>query len=183
MSCSQLLYHPLNGSLVKLRESRHPPTPLPSGYDINAHCEFHTGAPSHNIDNYNAFRYKVQDLLDSKAISFTSAGHNVNNNSMPPHVVHPANMIQESPEVNRISKVNMIKNSLLVVKEPLLLKNMFPGCTPDCAHCLNTPQGCGKLKKGIQSLIDLGIFLVEHTSATKDVSTLEIPYYLVQLPW
>lgn len=63
-------------------------------------------------------------------------------------------MIQESTEVNRISKVDMMKTPLLVVKEQFILKNVFPICTPDCAHCLNTPQGCGKLKKGIQTLID-----------------------------
>lgn len=96
---------------------------------------------------------------------------------MPPHTSHPINMIQGSVEFNCISKVDMIKTSLLVVKEQLLLNNVFPRCTHDCTHCLNTPQGCGELKKGIKSLIDQGIFQVEYTASTKDVSTLEIAYY------
>lgn len=31
-------------------------------------------------------------------------------------------------------------------------------------------------------LIDQGVFLVEHSSAADEVSTLEIPYYPVQIP-
>ncbi|XP_050891021.1 uncharacterized protein LOC127096503 [Lathyrus oleraceus] len=117
MSCSQLLNHLLNSSLIKLGGARPPPSPLPTGYDANVRCEFYTGAPDHTIDNCKAFRYKVQDLLDSNAISFAPAGPNVNNNPMPPHVRHPMNMIQESAVVDRISKVDMIKTPLLEVKE------------------------------------------------------------------
>lgn len=154
-----------------------PSTPLPLDYDSNAFCKFHTRAPGHTIDNYKAFRYKVQDLLNSKAISFTHAAPNINNNRMPPYAIHLANMVQESAQFNRVSKVDMIKTHLLVVKERLLLRKVFLGCTYDCACCLNNPQGCGEFKRGIHLLIDQGIFLVEHTSAAEDVSTLEIPYY------
>lgn len=101
---------------------------------------------------------------------------------MPSHVGHPVNMIQESVEVGRISKVDMIKTPLLEVKKQFLLRNVFLGCTSDYAQCEDTPQGCGKLKKDIQLLIDQGIFLVEHSSAVDEVSTLEIPYYPVQTP-
>ncbi|XP_050889426.1 uncharacterized protein LOC127094663 [Lathyrus oleraceus] len=182
MSCSQLLNHLLNCSLIKLREAKPPPSPLPPGYDANARCEFHTGAPDHTLDNCKTFRYKVQDLLDSKAISFAPARPNVNNNPMPPHFGHPVNMIQESAVVDRISKVDMIKTLLLEVKKQLLLRNVFPGCTDDCARCGDTPQGCEELREGVQMLIDQGIFLVEHSSAADEVSTLEIPYYPVQIP-
>lgn len=182
MSCSRLLNHLLNGSLIKLREVRPPPSPLLPGYDVNTRCEFHTGEPGHTIDNCKAFWYKVEDLIDSKAISFVHVAPNVNNNPMPPHVGHPVNMIQESVVVDRISKVDMIKTLLLEVKEQLLLRNVFPGCTFDFTQCEDTPQGCEKLKKGIKVLIDQGIFLVEHSSVADEVSTLEIPYYPVQIP-
>ncbi|XP_050908890.1 uncharacterized protein LOC127122628 [Lathyrus oleraceus] len=98
------------------KEAKPPPSPLPPGYGVNARCEFHTGAPSHTLDNCKAFR------------------------------------------------------------------NVFPGCTEDCARCGDTPQGCEELREGVQMLIDQGIFLVEHSSAANEVSTLEIPYYPVQLP-
>lgn len=69
--------------------------PLPLGYDINAHCEFHIGAPKHSIDNCKAFRYKVYDLIDSKTVSFTHVGPNVNNNPMLSHASHFVSVIKE----------------------------------------------------------------------------------------
>lgn len=84
--------------------------------------------------------------------------------------------------VDHISKIDMIKTQLLKVKKQLLLRNVFPGCADDCVRCEDTPQGCEKLREGIQMLTDQGIFLVEHSSATDEVSTLEIPYYPVQIP-
>lgn len=94
-----------------------PSTPLSPGYDVNAHCEFHTGEPSHSIDDYKAFRFKVQDLIDYKAILFSLVGPNINKNPMSPNVDHPVNMIQESAELNLLLKVDMLKSPLLVVKE------------------------------------------------------------------
>ena len=56
ISYAQLLPQLLASQLVQLRELGPPPNPLPRGYDINAHCEFHSGAPSHTIENSRAFK-------------------------------------------------------------------------------------------------------------------------------
>lgn len=96
-------------------------------------CEFHNGAPSHSVDNCKSFRFKVQGLLDSKAIIFAPASPSVNHNPMLPHVGHPINMIEDHVEHNLISNVDMLNTPLLAVKEQLLLKNVFPGYTSDCA--------------------------------------------------
>ncbi|XP_050883483.1 uncharacterized protein LOC127086729 [Lathyrus oleraceus] len=53
-----------------------PPAVLPPDYDANVHCEIHSGAPGQSIENYKALKYKVQDLIDSKAITFTPNGPN-----------------------------------------------------------------------------------------------------------
>ena len=50
---------------------------LPRGYDVSTRCEFHSGAPGHSIENCIAFKYKVQDLLDAKELSFAPMGSNV----------------------------------------------------------------------------------------------------------
>lgn len=44
---------------------------LRANYNANARCEFHSGGVGHDIENCLAFKHKVQDLLDSKAIQFT----------------------------------------------------------------------------------------------------------------
>lgn len=93
MSYSQLLAHLLCGSLIQLRELGPPPTPLPLGYDANARCEFHFGAPGHTIENFKALKHKIHDLIDSKAISFAPNGPNVNNDAMPPHVGPSVSML------------------------------------------------------------------------------------------
>lgn len=85
MSYNHILPYLLRGSLIQLRELGPASTALSSGYDVNARCEFHSGAPSHSIENCKALKYKVQDLIDSKAITFAPNGPNVNNNPMPPH--------------------------------------------------------------------------------------------------
>src|SRR3954464_1036769 len=85
MPYAQLLPQLLAGQLVQLREMGPPPSPLPLGYDANARCEFHSGAPGHTIEKCRALKYKVQDLLDDKLISFTPIDPNVQNNPMPPH--------------------------------------------------------------------------------------------------
>ena len=76
MSYAQLLPQLLANKLVQLRELGPLLNPLPRGYDINAHCEFHSGAPGHTIENCRAFKCKFQDLLDAKAINFNPVGPN-----------------------------------------------------------------------------------------------------------
>lgn len=159
-----------------------PPMLFLSGCDINVYYEFHTEAPGHSIDNCKAFRFKVQYLFDSKTITFSPVGPNVNNNPMSPHANHPINMIEESVENNLISKVDMFKTHLLTMKERLLLKNVFPGCTSDCAQCLNNPQGGGELKKGIRLLIDQGTFKSQMPGICLLWRSLTILYiYLLQM--
>lgn len=94
MPYSHILPYILRGSLVKLRELGPPLVVLPPRYDVNARCEFHSGAPEHSIENCKALKYKVQDLIDSKAIMSAANGLNVNCNPMPPHHKMNVNMIE-----------------------------------------------------------------------------------------
>lgn len=76
MPYGYLLAYLLRDSLVQLREAKAPPVPLSPGYDMNVSCEYHSGTPEHSIENCNVFKNKVQDLIDSKAISFTPTAMN-----------------------------------------------------------------------------------------------------------
>lgn len=84
MSYGRLLPLLLNSSLVQLREFKAPPTPLPPDYDMNVNCEYHSGTPGHSIEDCKSLKYKVQDLIDSRAIMFTPQGLNIVNTPMPP---------------------------------------------------------------------------------------------------
>lgn len=110
----------LNGSLVQLREPK-PPTVIPLGYDVNAHYEFHSREPNHTIENCKALKHKVRNLLDAKAITFTSNGPNINNNLMPPYSSPSISMLEEYGGKKMVSIVDSIKTPLATVKEQLLM--------------------------------------------------------------
>jgi hypothetical protein len=44
--------------------------PYPSHFNINARCDYHAGSPGHNIEICKAFKYKAQELIDRKLLSF-----------------------------------------------------------------------------------------------------------------
>lgn len=77
MSYSRLLPLLLMHSLVRMWEPGPTPTPLPRGYDVNARCVFHSGAPRHTTEDCRALKHLMQDLIDSKVIMFTPQGLNV----------------------------------------------------------------------------------------------------------
>lgn len=92
----------------------------------------------------------MQDLIESKAISFTPVGPNVNNNLMPLHTSSSVSVIEDSEGRNLVSRVDQMKTSLVVVKEILLKSGVFPDCQYDYDQCLSDPQMCEKLKCGVQ---------------------------------
>lgn len=57
--------------------------PYPPGYDDNAHCEYHMDAQGHTMEDCNALKHRVQDLINYKAFIFTCP--NVATNPMPVH--------------------------------------------------------------------------------------------------
>ncbi|XP_050896795.1 uncharacterized protein LOC127103590 [Lathyrus oleraceus] len=155
---------------------RPPPAVLPPGYDANAYCEFHSGAPGHSVENCKALKYKVQDIIDSKAITFAPNEPNVNNNPMPPHNNATVNMMEVDNGRRLMSCVDELKTPLIEIKNDLMRDNAFPICSNDYEHYLINPRQCKTLKSIIQKLMDQGILVVDCPSTKEDVSTLEIPY-------
>lgn len=150
MSYSQRLAHLLHGSLIQLRELGPLPTPLPPGYDVNARCDLHSGTSRHTIENCKALKHKVQDLIDSKVISFAPTDPNVNNNPMPPHDGPSVSMLEKYRECSLVKSINEMKTSLTVAKVELLSNYVFLGCLVYCEQCLLNPQRCEDLRNGVQ---------------------------------
>ncbi|XP_050876603.1 uncharacterized protein LOC127080316 [Lathyrus oleraceus] len=170
---ARMLPYLLKGSLVQLRELK-PPTVLPPGYDANAHCEFHMGAPDHTIENCRALKHKVRDLIDSRVITFTPNGPNTNNNPMPPHAGPSVSVVKEEKMMKQC--VGDIRTPLAIVKEQLLMNEVHPGCDAKCEGCLMNPQECERLKVDIQRLIDQQVLIVEQIPGINEVDMLEISY-------
>src|SRR3954470_739202 len=79
---AQLLPRLLELQLIELRDLA-TPEKLSPNFDVNARCEFHSGAPGHDIENCKAMKHQVQDLIDSKVIFFTLEGTIVQGNKVP----------------------------------------------------------------------------------------------------
>lgn len=188
MPYSQLLQHLLQLKLVTLRNL--PPTPdkLPANYNANSRCEFHSGGVGHDVENCMALKYKVQDLIDSKAIQFTlGSGPNVLQNPMPPHAGPSVNVIEIEQGLSLIKDVKLLKTPLLSVKEALVKNGVFPGCYHDCCACQKSVDGCDSLKKGIQKLISEGSLQCERVVKDEkvvenEVLVISIPYTPVDIP-
>ncbi|KAI5433312.1 hypothetical protein KIW84_020552 [Lathyrus oleraceus] len=166
MSYAQLLSSLQQLQLVQLRTLAPPVGRLPAGYDANARCNFHSGAPGHNIENCKAFKHVVQDLIDSKAIDLAPAP-NVVNNPMPQHGGANVNLVEG--EAESIKDVLKLKTPLLDIKGCLLKADVFPGCGKGCLDCATQSGGCLKLQQGIQALLDKGILQVEDLSVQESV--------------
>ncbi|KAI5420295.1 hypothetical protein KIW84_044179 [Lathyrus oleraceus] len=170
MSYAQLLSSLQQLQLVQLRTLAPPVGRLPVGYDANARCSFHSGAPGHNIENCKAFKHVVQDLIDTKAIDLAPAP-NVVNNPMPQHGGANVNLVEG--EAKSIKDVLKLKTQLLDIKGCLLKADVFPSCGKDCLDCATQGGGCLKLQQGIQALLDKGILQVEDLSVQESVEGVE----------
>ncbi|KAI5395977.1 hypothetical protein KIW84_062249 [Lathyrus oleraceus] len=140
------------------------------GYDANARCSFHSGAPGHNIENCKAFKHVVQDLIDSKAIELAPAP-NVVNNPMPQHGGANVNMMEG--EARSVKDTLKLKTPLSDIKGYLLKADVFPGCVKGCLDCATQSGGCLKLQQGIQALLDKGILQVEDLSVQESAEGVE----------
>ena len=77
------------------------------------------------MENYKALKYKVQELIESKTITFSPNGPNVNNNLMRPYNKPMKNMLEKEEGKKMVSPVDdegltieglLMKPSELVVK-------------------------------------------------------------------
>ncbi|XP_027187892.1 uncharacterized protein [Cicer arietinum] len=98
----QLLPHLLQYSMVVLRPMKPLEPPFPKWYNPNARCEYHGGAVGNSVEYCQALKTKVQELINSKWLTFKEDGPNVGNNPLPGHGDAVVNLIEE--EINQYTK-------------------------------------------------------------------------------
>jgi hypothetical protein len=128
------------------------PDQRPASYDENAKCEFHSGAPGHNVENCKAFKHIVQDLVDSKAINFAQSP-NVNANHMPAHGQMGMNAISEDRRTIGLMNGDQLKAPMSVVQRPLMKNGDFPGCDNCCAAVAT--NGCVMMRETTQRMMEV----------------------------
>ena len=80
MTYSQLLQPLIQNSLVVPKSLKPVPQPYPPGYDPNVQCGYHVGSEGHSTEDCNAFKAKVQQLIDNGYIAFQEGSLVVNVN-------------------------------------------------------------------------------------------------------
>ncbi|PNX54459.1 gag-pol polyprotein, partial [Trifolium pratense] len=66
----QILPYLIQKGLVEPRPLPPIKQPYSPGFDINVRCDYHAGSPGHSVEDCRAFKYKVQELIDRKLLSF-----------------------------------------------------------------------------------------------------------------
>lgn len=154
MSYSQVLQRLHQLKLVNLMNMPAPLERLPTNYNPNARCKFHSCGVGHDVQNCLALKYAVHNLLDSKSIQLNpDNGPNVIQNLMPAHNGPAINAIEDGESMNLIMDVNLVTTPLSFVKEYLFKNDVYLGCFLKCCRCKSQLEGCDDLKAGIQSLI------------------------------
>lgn len=83
-------------------------------------------------------KYKVQELLDSKAIQFApDNGPNIIQNPMPAHARPTVNVVEDGENLNLIMDVNLLSTLFPCVKSYLIKNGLFLGCSLDYCEFQN----------------------------------------------
>jgi hypothetical protein len=75
MSYGQILPYLIQKGMVEPRPLPPAKLPYPPSFDVNASCDYHAGSPGHDVESCRAFKYKVQELIDRKLLSFKEESH------------------------------------------------------------------------------------------------------------
>ncbi|XP_050908475.1 uncharacterized protein LOC127122128 [Lathyrus oleraceus] len=158
--------------LLTLRELKPTVFPYPPGYDANAHCEFHMGAPGHTLENCFEFQNRVQDLIEAKDVSFTLRRPNVNTNPMPTHKDASVSAIEESDEGKLICKVEEIQTPITMIGAQLLKSGLI-------LKELVEEENNEGLRSFIQQMLDRGELQITYRVKSKrqeEIAVVDIPY-------
>jgi len=116
--------------------------PFPKGYDSNARCDYHAGAVGHSTKNCKALKFKVQNLINAKWLSFTDDSLNVKSNPLPGHGRLSVNAIEETIVHTSRKNVEDIKTPLRVIFKKMCKFSLIEGSF-DNNHACGLHPGAG----------------------------------------
>lgn len=152
MTYTQLLPYLIQNGTVTPRELPPMPKPHRPWYDENSRCAYHANSEGHSIENYKAFKAKVQSLIDQKMLSFADVP-NVSNNPLPGHG-GPSVQAIEHKDGSLVRDVTEVKTSMVVVRNKLIEAGLIGKVHNECRLCLSTPNHCMEFKTSLQQLMD-----------------------------
>ncbi|KAI5435029.1 hypothetical protein KIW84_021747 [Lathyrus oleraceus] len=121
----------------------------PANYDESAKCEFHSGAPGHNIEGCRAFKHIIQDMVDSKAISLARI-MNEDVNPVPRQGPVKVKMVKKAKKGMEVVEENQLKVPMSVIPKSLMQDGAFPIVDICCATV--TTEECVLMKDTTQKM-------------------------------
>ncbi|KAH1210213.1 hypothetical protein GmHk_15G044579 [Glycine max] len=135
--------------------------PYPKWYDPGAKCEYHSGAPGHNLDSCRPFKYKVQHLISVGWLSFQEEGPNVKTNPLASHGKASVNAIQEDGP-SRARRLGEVATSRRFIYQSLQAACMVSRGGAEGDKCLfhlgesHDMETCPAVEELLQRFIDCG---------------------------
>jgi len=83
MKYVELLPSLLKDNLVQTRALPRVPNKLPNRWRPDLSCDFHQGAPGHNVEHDFSLKIEVQKLIEDNIMSFEDLDPNVQVNPLP----------------------------------------------------------------------------------------------------
>jgi len=112
MTYTDLLPTLLQRAMVAICPMKPLQPPYPKFYDANARCDYHGGAVGHSVENYRAFKFKVQSLIDSGWLTFQENKPNVEKNPLLGHARPSINAVISEEGQGLIRSVEDMKSPL-----------------------------------------------------------------------
>ncbi|XP_050909539.1 uncharacterized protein LOC127123358 [Lathyrus oleraceus] len=172
MTHTQILPYLIQRGLVEPKPLVPPSTSPPCGYDVNAICDFHAGSLRHTTENFLALKFKVQDLLNCKIISFDAENPNIKNNLMLWHNGPTVNAIKGSKDSILIKEVDQVKTYMARIREKLIGYEMFGKLHADCKVFPLKSGKCEKMKRCMQLMMDQGVVQIGYSKKVEDISAI-----------
>ncbi|XP_045822052.1 uncharacterized protein LOC123914933 [Trifolium pratense] len=184
----QILPYMLQKGMIELKQLPPVVPPYPAHFKSDVKCDYHSGALGHTIENCKAFKYKVQELIDQKLLTFKEEGPNVKTNPLPGHAGPSVNTVEDDGGIQLINEVSKIRTPLAVVREKLIGYEEFEMMHSDCEECARKPENCKKMRMCLQQLMDQGLVQIGYSvvnpviAALEDFTPIEIPFKRAPIP-
>jgi len=170
MTYLELLPALLQKNFVQTKPPPRMPDVLPPGYRADLTCDFHQGAPGHDIEHCHVVRTEVQNLICAKRLRFTNNDVNIQEDPLPNHGP-TVNMVQEYQERGLILNTQDTRTPLVSIHARMCQATLFSHDHDTCEVCYMDSRGCKNVQNDIQGLLDRGELLVTKTEQNVCVVT------------
>lgn len=142
-------------------------------HNPNASCAYHAGHVGHSTEDCWPLKNKIQDLIDSKILTFSEEKPNIKTNPLPNHDGPTVSVVIEEEPAEPVKWVDEVKTLLSVVLRKLEEFGFLEGMHNDSSVCESDPDGCEQLRECVQELKNQGLVQLSKSKAAEEVVVIE----------